>query len=284
MPRKKETITLSIPPGTKEQLEKIARRFNLFWGKSPSPSGLITAIAQQKLEIGEPFTLNPTQVKALQQAIKLLKDSGCIGEAQTLSSLLLERGELEAPLRQAILQQVSQMSQAWRILIEQHIQNQQSFHLLYGNSQGKEWEYTVRYAEITFEEKRFYVQIWCEETEDITNPEYPELIHNRCLRLDRIQAVVPTDVPWRQEGLDTLEVYIHFYRGMVKAYEPKANDVSNEVVGDVRQVVKKVSNPFWLIREVFRYGEDCEIVSPQNVRDRFREKVKSLCQRYGIEI
>ena len=230
------------------------------------------------------FTLNPTQVKALQQAIKLLKDSGCIGEAQTLSSLLLERGELEAPLRQAILQQVSQMSQAWRILIEQHIQNQQSFHLLYGNSQGKEWEYTVRYAEITFEEKRFYVQIWCEETEDITNPEYPELIHNRCLRLDRIQAVVPTDVGWRQEGLDTLEVYIHFYRGMVKAYEPKANDVSNEVVGDVRQVIRKVSNPFWLIREVFRYGEDCEIVSPQNVRDRFREKVKSLCQRYGIEI
>ena len=283
MSRKKETITLSIPPGTKEQLEKIARRFNLFWGKSPSPSGLITAIAQQKLEIGAPFTLNPTQVKALQQAIKHLKDSGCIGEAQTFSSLLLERGELEAPLRQAILQQVSQMSQAWLILIEQHIQNQQSFHLLYGNSQGEEWEYTVRYAEITFEEKRFYVQIWCEETEDITNPEYPELIHNRCLRIDRIQAVVPTDVGWRQEGLDFLEVYLHFYGGMVKAYEPKANDVSNEVVGDVRQVVRKVSNPFWLIREVFRYGEDCEIVSPQNVRDRFREKVKSLCQRYDID-
>ncbi|MGF1479103.1 MAG: helix-turn-helix transcriptional regulator [Cyanophyceae cyanobacterium] len=284
MSRKKETITLSIPPGTKEQLEKLARRFNIFWGKSPSPSGLITAIAQQQLEIGEPFTLNPTQVKALQQSIKLLKDSGCIGDAQTLSSLLLERGQLEAPLRQAILQQVSQLSQAWRILIEQHIQNQQPFHLLYNNSQGEQWEYTVRYGEITFEEKRFYVQIWCEETEDIVNPKFPELIHNRCLRIDRIQAVIPTDVPWRQEGVDTTKVYLHFYRGMVKAYEPKANDVSNEVVGDVRQVVRKVSNPFWLIREVFRYGEDCEIVSPDSVRDYFREKINLLCQRYGVSI
>ena len=46
MPRKKETITLSIPPGTKEQLEAIARQLNITWGKEPSISGLIVAIAQ----------------------------------------------------------------------------------------------------------------------------------------------------------------------------------------------------------------------------------------------
>ena len=165
MPRKKETLTLSVPPGTKDQLEAIARRLNIFWGKSPSPSGLIAAIAQQQIEVGQPFTLNSTQVAALQQATKVLIDSGYVGEAQTLSNLLLERGNLEAPLRQSLLQQVSQPTVAWRILAEQHINKQQPFRLLYDNGQGQELAFTVRYAEISFEEKRFYLQIWCEETE-----------------------------------------------------------------------------------------------------------------------
>ena len=283
MARKKETITLSIPPGTKAQLEDIASRLGITWGESPSVSGLIVAIAQAKPETKKLFTLNSTQVAALQQAIKVLIDSGWIAQAKVLLNLLLEQANLETPLRQSLLQLVNQPSVTWRTKIEQYINNYQPFCLIYENAQDQELEFTVRYAEIVSQEKRFYLSIWCEEIEDITNPEYPELIHNRCLRIDRIQAVVPTDVGWRQQGLDTTEVYLHFYRGMVKAYEPKANDISNEVVGDVRQVVRKVSNPFWLIREVFRYGEDCEIVSPQNVRDRFREKVKSLCQKYDIE-
>ncbi|MBD0266390.1 MAG: transcriptional regulator, partial [Tolypothrix sp. Co-bin9] len=50
MPRKKETLTLSVPPGTKDQLEALARRLNILWGKDPSISGLLVAIAQQKPE------------------------------------------------------------------------------------------------------------------------------------------------------------------------------------------------------------------------------------------
>ena len=37
MARKKETITLSIPPGTKEQLEAIAAKFQILWGDRPQP-------------------------------------------------------------------------------------------------------------------------------------------------------------------------------------------------------------------------------------------------------
>jgi predicted DNA-binding transcriptional regulator YafY len=284
MSRKKETITLSIPDGSKEQLEEIARRLGIFWGKSPSISGLLVAIAQQQYEVGEPFRFNPSQVAALQQAIALLKDSGFIEQAQITSSLVLERGNLEAPMRQLLLQQVSQPTEAWRILIDQLRQNQQPFHLLYGNAQGQDLSYTVRYAEISFEEKRFYLDIWCDETEDIKNTDFPELIHNRCLRLDRVKGVVPVNGQWRQEGLDYLKVYLHFFRGMIKAYESKANDLSNEVMGDVRQVERKVSNPFWLIREVLRYGEDCVVVSPENVRSLVREKLKILCQHYDLNI
>ncbi|MGE5657642.1 MAG: transcriptional regulator, partial [Actinomycetota bacterium] len=94
MPRKKEALTLSVPPGTKEQLEAIARRLGIFWGKSPSPSGLIAAIAQQQLEVGQPFTLSQVQVQSLQQAIKALIDAGHIRDAEIVAALILERGNL----------------------------------------------------------------------------------------------------------------------------------------------------------------------------------------------
>ncbi|HEY9890914.1 MAG TPA: WYL domain-containing protein [Candidatus Sericytochromatia bacterium] len=284
MPRKKEALTLSVPPGTKEQLEAIASQLNILWGKEPSVSGLIVAIAQQQLEVGKPFTLAPDQVKALQQATKILHDSGQIAEAQTLIGLLLERGNLEAPQRQLLMQQANQFAEAWRIIVDQHRNNQQPFILLYRNNQDQDLEYTVRYSEIGFEEKRFYLNIWCEETEDIKDTDFPELIHNRCLRLDRIKAILPTSGKWRQEGLDYLKVYLHFSRGMIKAYEPRAKDISTEVVGEVRQVVRLVSNPFWLVREVLRYGGDCVVVSPESVREQVKQKLRLQCQAYDMEI
>ncbi|MUG96262.1 WYL domain-containing protein [Scytonema sp. UIC 10036] len=284
MPRKKETITLSIPTGIREQLEEIACRLGIFWGKSPSVSGLLVAIAQQQPEIKKLFTLTPDQVAALQQAAKILIDMGYIGEAHTLLNLLLEQGNLETPLQQALTGLLNQPSEAWRSQIEQFRRNYQPFQLLYGNAQGENLAFTVRYAEISFEEKRYYLNIWCEETQDIRNPDFPELLHNRCLRLDRINRVEPINGHWRHEGLDFLKVYLHFFRGMVKAYEPRPNDISDEVIGDVRQVVRRVPNPFWLIREVLRYGEDCVVVSPENVRSQVRENLKTLCQRYDLKV
>ena len=282
MPRKKETITLSIPPGTKAQLESIASRLGIFWGKSPSPSGLITAIAKQELEVGPPFTLNSTQVSALLQAVKLLKDSGYMGEAQDILALLLERGNLEQPLRQSLLQELGQQqTEAWRVLVEQYRNDRQPFIILYRNAQDEELEFTVRYAEISFEDKRFYLEIWCEETEDIKNTDFPETIHNRCLRLDRIKAIAKTHGQWRDEGLDYLKVYLHFYKGMVKAYEPRDRDIENEVLGDVRQVVRRVSNPFWLIREVLKYGGDCVVVSPEQLRSRIKQKLLETLEHYS---
>lgn len=221
MSRKKETITLSIPPGTKEQLEAIARRLNILWGKEPSVSGLIVAIAQQQLEVGQPFTLNSNQVKALRQAIKDLIDAGHVEDARSIIALLVDRGNLEAPLRQSLLQQVNQPIRGWRREIDELRNKQQPFHLLYGNSQGQELEYTVRYAEIRFYEKRFYLLIWCEETADVENdiPDLPELWHNRCLRLDRIKSVLEISGDWRDK-LDYLKVHLHFRGWLVKAYDP----------------------------------------------------------------
>jgi predicted DNA-binding transcriptional regulator YafY len=282
MSRKKETITLSIPSGTKEQLEEIARKLGIFWGKSPSISGLLVAIAQQTPEARKLFSLNSEQVRALDQAFRILVDTGKIAESQILLNLLLDYSNLEAPLQQSLIRLVNQPSDPWRLQVDELSQKKQPFQILYGNTQGTDLSFTVRYAEITFEEKRFYLNIWCDETQDIANNDFPELIHNRCLRLDKIKGVQPIDGQWRDNGLDFLNVYLHFYGGMVKAYQPKLNDISNEVIGEVRQVVRKVSNPFWLVREVMVYGNDCEIVSPENVRSLIKQKLIEQCQNYDI--
>ncbi|MBD2309427.1 transcriptional regulator [Chroococcidiopsis sp. FACHB-1243] len=285
MPRKKDTITLSIPPGTKEKLEAIARRLNILWGKDPSISGLIVAIAQHAVEVGKPFTLDSNQVNALQQAIKALNDAGQIGESQTILTLLLERGNLDASIRQSLLKQASKLLQAWRSQIDEYRQKQQPFYLFYENSQGEELQYTVRYAEPRFFDKRYYLLIWCEETEDVKNsiPDLPELWHNRTLIFDRIRLIVPASGEWRQE-LDYLEVYLHFRGWMVKSYERREDDLEDETIGDVRQVVRRVVNEFWLIREVLRYRQDCVIVSPQSMRDRLKQELITMCQLYDIEI
>lgn len=278
MPRKKETLTLSVPPGTKEKLEVIAERLNIRWGNNPSPSGLVTAIAQQEFEVGQPFKFNAAQVKALRQSVQDLIDVGHVEEARSVLTLLIDRGEMEAPLRQSLIQQISQPLEGWRIQLDLYITQKQPFHLVYQNSQGQALEYTVRYAEVIFYEKRYYLQIWCDETDD--SDDLPELRHNRCLRLDRIQAIFPISGEWRGQ-FDVVQVQLHLKGWLMRAYEPKDDDVQDEIVTNVRQVTRKVVNPFWLIREVRRYGPECIIVSPEAVRDRFKQELLLMMEQYG---
>jgi predicted DNA-binding transcriptional regulator YafY len=281
MPRKKETLTLSVPPGTKERLEKIAERLGFRWGNNPSASKLISAIAQNEVSVGSiPLTAN--QIKALRQAVTILIDTGFIEEAQSVIDILLTQGDMEAPLKQMLLQQFTQPTEAWREQIDQYITQQQPFHMAYKNSQGQILEFTARYAEIHFYEKRYYLQIWCEETADVESetPDLPELWHNRCFRFDRIQALHPISGDWRGQ-LDTIKVYLHFRGWLRNAYEPKPDDVENQVVGEIRQVVRTVANPFWLIREISRYWEDCEIVAPESLRQRMKEKLAKMNNLYN---
>lgn len=278
MARKKETLTLSVPPGTKDKLEDIAQRLEIKWGENPSASGLVAAIAQNEVQVSRHrLTLNPRQIQALRQASKALLDAGQVEDAETIITLLLAQENLEAPLRQALLQQMNQPLQSARTQVDEYIKNQQPFRVSYKNSQGQELEFSVRYAEVRLYEKRFYLQIWCEETED--SQDLPELRHNRCLRLDRIHGIFPIQGEWRG-SLDSIKVYLHFKRWLANAYEPKPEDLENEFLGETRQVVRQVVNPFWLIREVFKYGQDCEIVAPDIVRKRFKQELTQLYHIY----
>jgi predicted DNA-binding transcriptional regulator YafY len=74
------------------------------------------------------------------------------------------------------------------------------------------------------------------------------------------------------------------FGGLAFAYKSKTNNDSvNEWHPDrpsVRRVIREVSNTFWFIREILRYGKDCEIVSPKPMRDRFQQQLQGLINLY----
>lgn len=277
MVRKKETLTLSVPPGTKEKLDAIADRLGITWGTKPSSSGLITKIAEQEFEVALPFALCPIQVQALRQAVRDLMDAGHIEEAKSVLTLLIDRGNLNSPLRRDLMAQVSQPMEGWRIQVNQFIANNQSFHVVYRNSQTTFLEFTARYAEVIFYEKGYQLQIWCDETND--SKDLTALKHNRCLRFERIQALLPIEGKWRG-SLDSIEVTFNLMGWLPKAYEPKPDDIEDQILGETRQITRRIINPFWFYREIIRYGEDCEIISPPEIRQQFRQRIQALSDRY----
>ncbi|WP_083636592.1 WYL domain-containing protein [Leptolyngbya sp. 'hensonii'] len=169
--------------------------------------------------------------------------------------------------------------------VERYIHRQQPFQLSYQDAAARVWSFTIRYAEITLHEDRQYLDCWCEETQG--NQDLSELMHNWCLRIDRIIDAAITPIPggWRP-GLATIPVELHLFGGLAFAYRSKtAIDEVNEWITDppqTRRVVRQISNTFWLIREVMRYGKDCEIVSPAAVRGRIIQEIEVLCSTYSI--
>mgnify|MGYP002784351011 FL=1 len=284
MSRKGHSITLSINERDKSQLEQIAVEQGMLWGDRPNISRLVEAIARRELLIGRNNDWSETRIRALHQSIQILIDAGQIDAAQIVAQLLLERSELPIPLRNQIDRDLEAPLAPWRLEIDQYIRRQTPFQLTYRDARDHPWSFTIRHARITPYERRQYLECWCEETEG--NQDLPALQHNWTLRLDRIPdaAISTVQGQWRPD-LDCLEVEMHLFKGLAFAYEAKPTDIQNEWLSDryppVRHVIRRVANTFWFFREVFRYGEDCHILAPAAVQERFQQKLQALCAAYG---
>ncbi len=286
MSRKGQSITLSISDEDKAQLEVIARELGVMRGDRANISGLVEAIARQQFLVAANIDWSETRISSLWQAVQALIDTGQVKEAQAIASLLLERSELQPPMREQVERFLQSPPLAWRKEIDRYLLRQQPFQISYHDAADRLWNFTIRYAQITLHEQRQYLDCWCEETQG--NQDLPELIHNWCLRLDRIPeaTVVPIEGYWRTQ-MDYINVEMHILRGLAFAYQAKPGDSANDWLPDrprVRRVVRKVSSTFWFLREVMRYGEDCVIVSPESVRSRLTEKLIAMCQEYKLEI
>lgn len=283
MSRKGQSITLSISEQDKVQLEALALEFGKTWGDRPNISRLVEAIARRQLVIAPNHNWAKERVDALNRARNALVDAGEIQMAVALAHLLLERSELTLPLRYELEQFIAQPVLPWRVEVERFIHRNQPFQLSYQDAAERVWTFTIRYAKIVVHEDRQYLDCWCEEAEQ--SRDLPQLKHNRCLRLDRIAdvAVSPIKGEWR-EGLATIQVEMHLFGGLALAYRSKTStDEVNEWLNEppqARRVVRQISNSFWFIREVLRYGQECEIVSPDAMRDRIQQEVRAMYYRY----
>jgi len=285
MSRKGHSITLSIQERDKAQLEQIALEQGMTWGDRPNISRLVEAIARRELLIGRNNDWSDDRIRALQQAMRALSDTGQIDEAQIIARLLLDRSELAVPLRNEIETLLATPMVPWRSELDQYIRRQMPFQLTYRDAADRPFIFTIRYARITFREKRQYLECWCDETEG--NQDLPQLQHNWNLRIDRIPAAAINSIQGRwHSNLDDIEVELHLLNRLAFAYESKTEDTVNEWLtgcnSPVRRVVRKISNTFWFFREVLRYAEDCVIVSPENVQERFRQKLRSLYEQYEL--
>jgi predicted DNA-binding transcriptional regulator YafY len=284
MGRRGQSVTLSISDRDKAQLEQIATEQGMLWGDRPNISRLVEAIAKRELLIGRNHDWSSDRILALQQAMRSLTDTGQIGEARMIASLLLERSELTLPLRSEIEASVAVSSASWRSEIDRYIRRQMPFQLTYHDAADQPWTFTIRFAKVAFWEKRQYLECWCEETEG--NKDLPELQHNRTLRLDRIPDAVisSTGGEWRS-GLDTLDAEMQILRGLAFAYQSRPEDILNEWMTDqpnIRRVVRRISSTFWFFREILPYGEDCVIIGTQSLRNKFIAKLRSLYQQYEL--
>lgn len=283
MSRKGQSITLSVSESDKAQLEALALEFGMTWGDRPNISRLVEAIARRQLVIAPNHDWTKERINALNQARTALIDAGRFEAAVMIAHLLLERSELTIPLRTELEQFVERPTFPWRLEVERYIRRQQPFQLSYQDAAERIWQFTIRHAEIVTYEDRQYLDCWCEETEG--NQDLPDLTHNWCLRIDRITdaAITPVNSEWYTE-LTAILVEMHLFRGLAFAYRSKtAKDEVNEWIAElpqVRRVVRHVTHSFWFIREVLRYGRDCEIISPDAMRDRMKQEVQALYERY----
>lgn len=168
------------------------------------------------------------------------------------------------------------------------IKRQQPFKLVYQDASDRLFQFTVLSARVEPIEKRQYLHCLCEETEG--NRDIEELRQNWSLRLDRIKQaeVVKLDRQW-QKNPQQIEVELQLFGGLAFGYEQKTEDisVSDIKVGSVegesasRKVVRRVESTFWFFRDIVRYGGQCKIISPENVKSKFVEEIVSgLNQAY----
>ena len=284
MSRKGQSITLSVSERDKAQLEVIALQFGMKWGDDPNISKLIKAIAQHELIVSKNNDWQDSRIRALHRCISALTDIGQNEQAEIIANLLLARGELSIPLRKEIEGFLNNSRPSWRLQIDHYILRQQPFQLAYQDAVERVVNFTVRYAKITPYEKRQYLDCWCEETEG--NSDIPELQHNWCFRLDRINEAAITEITGQwHSNLDQIDVEMHILNKLAFAYQPKPEDKIVEWIPDqpqVKKVIRRISNTFWFIREIMQYSSDCVVVSPEDVRSRIKGNLIKLCQNYDL--
>jgi predicted DNA-binding transcriptional regulator YafY len=281
MSRKGQSITLSVSEQDKQFLESLAVELGYTWGDKANISKLITAIARKELTIAINNDWTKPRTESLEQARKLLFDLGYVEHSREIARLLLDRRETTIPQQIQLQQFLDSASPLWRTNIDRWIKQQQPFRLTYYDVADREWHFTILHATFHILEKHQYLVCTCEESEG--NQDIPELKHNWVLRLDRIQEALvnPVQLPW-QKDLDQVTVKFRVYGNLAFNYDKQDNSIIGEIEGEPpqRTITTEIYSTFWFFRRIATYWNNCEIISPDPVREYFKRKVQALYEKY----
>lgn len=184
----------------------------------------------------------------------------------------------------------------WFPVLQEKISKKQPFTINYSDAEGVLRSFNATYGELVWREKRLYLEIFDPaENQDYQASALPELVHNRCFRVDRIvkdAGILDLNLPWREEGLQTIEVVFDLFGGLAYSYSKKPGDreewiESDPIRGDGLdparlRITRKITSDFWFLRSVAPYRDQCEIISPTALRERAIEQTKKLVKRYGM--
>jgi proteasome accessory factor C len=125
----------------------------------------------------------------------------------------------------------------------------------------------------------WYIIAYCEYAKDI-----------RFFRLDRIEAVQPTNQSFKPPASETINKFVADGRllrtddvGTVTVkYSPRIARWIAERLGKTIEDGKPlvIEHPLadldWAIRHILQYGPDAEVIAPQSVREVLRERLQTM--------
>ena len=183
-------MELSLSNDAAVQLTELAKQLGYFRGMEGNRSALVEAIALGDLLVSHPWSQDT--IAAFMQSFRLLGDLGQSDYRNELGRFLLESGQLP-PIFQSEIEMATKR-QAWSDVVRHHILQKQPFKLHYKDAADRPFLFTIHYAEMTFHEKRSYLDIWAAETED--NQDLPALQHN----CDSIALLMLVSFPLQGNG------------------------------------------------------------------------------------
>ncbi|MGB3295405.1 MAG: WYL domain-containing protein [Phormidesmis sp.] len=260
-------ITRIISFGSDEQgnaFDAIAQKLGF------NRSSLIQAIADGEYAA---VPLSEQTQSALIAAVVVLQNEASEHSAALME--LLQKLPLTQPLKET-LGNLDNRDALWVQQAKKLIAQRKAFKLAY---HGK--ERLIRYAEVVNRDDREYLHCWVDEPS--TDPDLPELAHNRLFFVGESAELTPSRAQWRDQGLDSVEVIFR----VAFTYRPKGEDQQIQEVEAVSvkgqswtRVTQRVTNLLWFLQRVARYGDRAVIESPESVRTIYKEQLEKALMLY----
>lgn len=223
---------------------------------------------------------------------ELAAAKGFIGTRGPSVTSLMEAiavGEVPLGYRQYLL------DATWLPEIQEYISLKQPFTINYQDARGDSFTFNATYAQIVWREKRNYLEIYDPHLlENYSTNNIEGLKHNRCLRFDRIQrdaGISELDLPWREEGLETVEVVFDLFAGLANSYSEKVGDRDklisvpptdrNQKTTQKRRVWRQIDNDFWFLKSIKSYGDKAKIISPNILVEKYKQELQNALDLYS---